>query len=116
MKTQQKVSCLKKINNMNGYSQSKEGTNVSPFIVEISQPRCFSLVKEWLEASNFEEIEPNPDYFEIFAKQNGFEFTFTISEEDHKALVNVSVYGKFGKTNKILRNTLKNMISYFSKK
>ena len=52
----------------------------------------------------------------IFAKQNGFEFTFTISEEDHKALVNVSVYGKFGKTNKILRNTLKNMISYFSKK
>ncbi len=97
------------------YSQSTEGTNYAPFIVEMSHNQCFDRVLYFLKENNYQEIDAHYEYNEIYAKDGDFEITFTISKEDQHSLVNASVYGPKGKTRKKLKEILKNLISYFTK-
>lgn len=96
------------------YSQSTEGTRYSPFIVTISQYQCFDKLKSWVRENGFENLQIRQDFSEIFAEKEGFEYTFIVTAVEEKALVNVSVYGKRGKTRKLLIETLDKLIKYFS--
>ena len=114
MKTLLKASCS---NNMGlaifeNYSQTKEGTNYAPFIVHTLVPKCFDLVNQWMKENNYTDIQPNKDYWEIFGKKDEFEITITISNEEQGSLVNISVFGKTGKTRKKLKEIIKSLIEF----
>lgn len=96
------------------YSQSKEGTRYAPFIVTISQYQCFEKLKSWINRHNFSNLDVRNDFFEIFAVKDEFEYTFTVTSVNENALVNVSVFGKRGKTRRKLIETLDELIKYFS--
>ena len=95
------------------YSETKEGTNHAPFIVSMSQMQCFDYIKKWISQNNFSDIKPNKDYFEFFFKDQEFEITITINNEQENSLVNASVYGPTGKTRKKLREILDSLVKYF---
>ena len=94
------------------YSQTKEGTNYSPLIVHTSQVHCFDLMCKWINNNSFSNVEINKDFFEIYAEADGFEITISVGEEEHNALLNVSVYGKTGKTRKKLKEYLSKITDY----
>ena len=96
------------------YSQSTEGTRYSPFIVTISPYQCFDKLKTWVKENGFENLQIRQDFSEIFAVKEEFEYTFTVTAVEEKALVNVSVFGQRGKTRKRLIETLDALIKYFS--
>ena len=96
------------------YSQTIEGTNHAPFIVDISSIQCYDKLLKWVKENHFEDIQPMKDYLEIFAKKEGFEYTFRVDDEKGNALVNASVYGKRGRTRKKLIQLLAELVKYFS--
>lgn len=94
------------------YSQSKEGTDHSPFIVHTTQVNCLDVISKWVKESGFTNIEINRDYFEIYGEKDGFEMTIIITSEEQGALVNMSVLGKTGKTRKKLKEYLSQLIAF----
>ena len=94
------------------YSQTKEGTDYAPFIVGAPIAMCFDLISKWVKENKYEEVEENKDYWEIFGKKDEFEVTIIINQEEHGSLVNISVYGKTGKTRKKLKEIISSLISY----
>lgn len=96
------------------YSQSKEGTNYAPFIVNISQVLCYDKILKWVKDNNFNKIIPYKDFFEIFYEDDGFEITISIENHKDNALVNVSVFGKRGKTRKKLISVLNELVKVFN--
>ena len=96
------------------YSQSTEGTRYAPFIVTISQYQCFDKMKKWVNENGFQELQIRQEFHEIFAIKDKFEYTFTVTSVDENSLVNVSVYGKRGKTRNLLIETLDALVKYFS--
>ena len=94
------------------YSQTEEGKKHAPFIVDISQVRCFDKILSWLKKENAQDLLAN-DYFEVFYKQDGFEITITVSDYEGQGLVNISVFGKRGKTRKKLLSLLKDLMDLF---
>lgn len=94
------------------YSQTKEGTNYAPFIVSAPLIKCLDLTLKWVKENNYQEIEANKDYWEIFCTKDEFEITITLSQEDQGCLFNISVFGKTGKTRKKLREIISQLISY----
>ena len=95
------------------YSETIEGTNHAPFIVDIPRAQCFETIKKWVQSKNFEQVDINNIYFEIFYIQEEFEFTILIGNDGENALVNASVFGKTGKTRKKLNQLLKELIDLF---
>lgn len=94
------------------YSQTKEGTGCSPFLIGASTIRCFDLISQWVKESGFVDIEENKDFWEIYGVKDGFEITITISQEDQNSLINISVFGKMGKTRKKLKEIISQLINY----
>ena len=91
---------------------TKEGTDYAPFIIGAPILKCFDLILKWVKEKDYQEIEENKDYWEIFGKIEDFEVTFTISQEEQGSLVNISVYGKTGKTRKKLKEIISQLVTY----
>jgi hypothetical protein len=94
------------------FSQSKEGTDYAPFLVSAPQGVTFEKIRKWSETKNFKEVKPNKDFFEFFIVDGEFEITIAVTVESNKSLVNMSVYGKRGKTRKKLKEHLSALITY----
>ena len=94
------------------YSQTKEGTDYAPFIVNAPLLRCFEVISKWVKENDYKDIEENKDYWEIYGVKDEFEITITVSQEEKGSLVNISVYGKTGKTRKKLKEIISQLISY----
>lgn len=95
------------------YSQTIEGKKYAPFIVDVSQVRCFDRILKWLKNQNTQDLLTN-DYYEVFYKQDDFEITITVSDYEGKGLVNASVYGPRGKTRKKLLSLLNDLMKLFA--
>ena len=95
------------------YSQTIEGKKYAPFIVDVSQVRCFDRILKWLKNQNTQDLLTN-DYYEVFYKQDDFEITVTVSYFEGKGLVNASVFGPRGKTRKKLLLLLSDLMKLFA--
>lgn len=94
------------------YSQTTEGTNYAPFIVHTPVSKCFEILTKWVKENGYEQVEENKDYWEIFGVKDEFEITIRVDKEEQGSLVNISVFGKTGKTRKRLKEIISQIIDY----
>ena len=80
------------------YSQTIENARQEyrrPLKVNFPPKYVFNKVSAFLKENKFQEIKTNEKFFDLWAKVNGFEYSFQISSESmFDTYINISVYGE----------------------
>ncbi len=96
------------------YSQTsdKGKSKLTPIQVKKGAPVVFKMILDYLTKEEYDDIESNKNFNEIYCCDRDYEITISIfSENAYESLINISVYGekKRGRTRgklKAIRNIL----------
>jgi len=87
-----------------------------PIVFKISSKQTYDKLKKMLLEEAADIVNANDDYFDICYKENGFEISYLVGQDEmNHAFLTVSVYGehKRGRTRRYLKKKLKEINEKF---
>lgn len=63
-----------------------------PITVTDLQSNVFARLKAYLEKNNFEDIEANEQFFDLYGVRYGYEYSFVITRVEGRSIIEINVY------------------------
>lgn len=89
---------------------------IEPILLNISQSKLFFDLLDYLKKNNYQDIKEYEKFYEIYARKEDDEFTFTItSEKEGISTLNIILYNQFktGYAYKAIKITIAELTDFF---
>ena len=85
-----------------------------PIQVDQGVYETFLRISSFLRKNGYEEMTEREEYFDIFAKKDGYEYSFVVVADQGKSMVQISVYKdqRFSKSKRLFKDIYYEMEEY----
>lgn len=101
-------------NNSNRTNSEQKDKDLHPITLRLGADASLKKVMEFLPEFGFDTISPRPDYHEIYARKEMFEYTLSFIEDFGKTHLTILCYSE--KRTFKLKNKLKELMAFLRDK